>query len=144
MRLLAAISSTVGVAVLGVAAQSQAPAKSGVGLIPVSDIHSGSLGDGAESPNGRFVVLSGMDAGLLRFDRRTKQWAAANDVKLSQARWSPDGRFLAYTFNKPGTRDRFVWVVPMDTATGMPNGSPRRISMRSGGWATWSPDRLRR
>jgi Tol biopolymer transport system component len=117
---------------------SQTPAD--VRVTPVSDFRDQTAYDGAESPNGRFVVTADESGNFVRHDRKTKKWATDSSIKLQQFRWSPDGRFLAYTASLPGTRERYVWVVPMDTATGLPKGTPRRISTHAGAWSTWSPD----
>jgi Tol biopolymer transport system component len=111
----------------------------------VSDIRSDWLNDGVESPNGRFYLLTSYatnDSGFLRYDRVKRSWAYLGRENVGQnPRWSPNGRFVAYIRQAEESRDRHVWVVPMDTATGLAGGPARRVSMRPGfGPAAWSPD----
>jgi Tol biopolymer transport system component len=128
-------------ALLGIAAASQArQSPDGVTVTPLSDFRDQTSYAGAESPNGRFFVTEDLAGNFVRFNRATGRWDTDNTIQPWQARWSPNGRFLSYTRAVPGTPDRYVWVVPMDTITGMPRGTPRRISTRTGWRSAWSPD----
>lgn len=111
-----------------------------VGVTPISTLHADWLNEGAESPNGRFFVFSSYAGDrFTRYDRNTRQWATANGVTIgAHVRWSPDGRFLAYTKFDNGVRS--VWVLPMDSSTGMPRGVARKISTARASWPAWSPD----
>src|SRR4029077_4940500 len=78
------------VATVSIGAQVSRPV-----AVRVSDVHPRSFQRVAESPNGRFIVVSG-DSGLYRYDRTKKNWARLSDGVLGIAAWSPDGRFLAF------------------------------------------------
>ena len=56
------------------------------------------------------------------------------------ASWSPDGRFVAYDAPADGLRGHYIWVLPVDSATGLAKGTPRRVTMRNSGPPAWSPD----
>ena len=118
-------------------------------LAPVSDIRSDWLNDGVESPNGRFYLLTSYasnDSGFLRYDRVKRSWAYLGRGNVgANPRWSPNGRFVAYTRQAEESREWHVWLIPMDTATGLASGPPRRVSTRprigpAAGPAAWSPD----
>jgi Tol biopolymer transport system component len=129
---------------------AQSAPKAAMGkLVPVSDIRADWLEGGVESPNGRFYLLTSdaaNDSGFLRYDRAKRSWAylGRGTVGLGP-RWSPDGRFVAYVRQADESRQWYLWLVPMDTATGLAGGPPRRVSTRPGfgppgGPAAWSPD----
>ncbi|HTJ22996.1 MAG TPA: hypothetical protein VL383_11410 [Gemmatimonadaceae bacterium] len=112
---------------------------------PVSDLRSDWLNDAIESPNGRFYLLTSYasnDSGFLRYDRVKRSWAYLDRGNAGQnPRWSPNGRFVAYIRQAEQSRDRYVWIVPIDTATGLAAGASRRVSTRPGiGPVAWSPD----
>lgn len=114
-------------------------------ISPASDVHPGWLDGGAESPNGRFVVVEAQnptDPGFQRYDRKTRSWAqiAASSGRAARMRWSPDGRFIAYLHPAEGLRGRYVWIVPMDSATGLATGAARRVTTRAGGAPVWTAD----
>jgi Tol biopolymer transport system component len=129
-------------------AQSTTTAASGQ-LTAVSDIRSDWLEDGVESPNGRMYLFGSYapgDSGFLRYDRVKRSWAhLGRGNGGAQPRWSPDGRFVAFLRRTEESRDWHVWIVPMDTVTGLASGPARRVSMRpcvgpANGPAAWSPD----
>src|SRR5689334_2436408 len=118
-------------------------------LVPVSDVRSDWLDGGVESPNGRFYLLTSYasnDSGFLRYDRVKRSWAHLGHGVIGLGpRWSPDGRFVAYASRAQEAREWQLWLVPMDTTTGLAGGAPRRVSMRAladagPGMFTWSPD----
>src|SRR5689334_4388370 len=129
---------------------AQSVSKAAMGrLVPVSDIRSDWLEGGVESPNGRFYLLGSYasnDSGLLRYDRMKRSWAYLGRGNVGVGpKWSPNGRFVAYARQAEESREWQVWIIPMDTTTGLANGSPRRVSTRSGirpnyGPVAWSPD----
>lgn len=117
-------------------------------LVPVSDVRSDWLNDGIESPNGRFYLLNSYasnDSGILRYDRVKRSWAhLGRETVGNNPRWSPNGRFVAFIRQAEESRDRYVWIVPIDTATGLTGGPSRRVSTRRGiGPVAWSPDSRR-
>jgi len=112
---------------------------------PVSDLRSDWLDGGIESPNGRFYLLDSYaanDSGFLRYDRQKRSWAHLGSGNHgNNPRWSPNGRFVAYIRQGEESRDRYVWILPIDTATGLAGGPSRRVSTRPGvGPVAWSPD----
>ena len=111
-------------------------------VTPISDLRPDWLNVGDESPNGRFFVFRSFPGdSMVRYDRVTKQWATAPGVTLgAQVRWSPDGRFLAYARNNKQLQKRTVFILPMDTVTGMPRGFERRINTKPASWPAWSPE----
>lgn len=116
-----------------------------VTVVPVSDLRPDWLRDGVESPDGRYLAMrSYADESFSRYDRVTRQWAASPVTTLGMHdAWSPNGRFLAFARVPEDMRERYVWVLPMDSATGMPNGTARRVSSLPGAWPVWSPDSRR-
>ena len=136
----AACALLLTIAAAAPALHTQAPSSEAT-VTPIGELKADWLNEGAESPNGRFFVFrSYQDDAFLRYDRSTRQWASASDVELgTQLRWSPDGRFLAFA-RTGAIRNRSVWLLPMDSSTGMPRGSARRISARPASWPAWSPD----
>lgn len=140
--LLTRACAAVALAAPGIVAPLEAQLIGDVKLSPVSTLHADWLNEGAESPNGRFFVFrSYADGKFVRYDSRTKQWVTTDGVGLgSQLRWSPDGRFLAFARMSQNLSQRSVWVLPMDSSTGLPRGTPRRISTSPGSWPSWSPD----
>jgi len=155
MRVASPVSRSFGAA-LYVALASVAPLeaqsapKAAMGkLVPVSDIRSDWLDDGVESPNGRFYLLTSYaanDSGFLRYDRVKRSWAYLGRGNVGAGpRWSPNGRFVVYLRQAEESRQWHVWLVPMDTSTGLTNGPPRRVSTRpaagpAAGPPAWSPD----
>jgi dipeptidyl aminopeptidase/acylaminoacyl peptidase len=125
-----------------------APATALGKLVPVSDVRSDWLGGGVESPNGRFYLLTSdasNDSGFLRYDRVKRSWARlGRGVGGLNQRWSPDGRFVAYVRRAEEARGWEVWLVPMDTATGLASGAARRVGTRpvepGPAMVAWSPD----
>jgi len=127
-----------------VGAQISSPAPMGK-FVAVSDVRSDWLNGGVESPNGRFYLLdsySSNDSGFLRYDRVKRSWAHLGQGNSgSDPRWSPNGRFVAFIRQGEESRDRYVWLLPMDTATGLASGPARRVSTKPGiGPVAWSPD----
>jgi len=120
-------------------------------LVPVSDVRPDWLDQGIESPNGRFFLLTSYatnDSGFLRYDRVKKSWSYVGRGSVGAGpRWSPNGRFVSYV--RPDDSGQWqIWLVPMDSATGLASGPARRVSTRPGagpgmGPAVWSPDSRR-
>ena len=131
-------------AVAPAGAQTSPPLPMGK-FVVVSDLRSDWLNGGIESPNGRFYLLesySSNDSGFLRFDRVKRSWAHLGRGNVgNEPRWSPNGRFVAFIREGEESRDRYVWILPIDTATGLAGGPARRVSTKSGiGPVAWSPD----
>ena len=144
-RTVALIPLVIVVAQPPLRAQASA-APPAVRVTPISDLQPHLLDGGATSPNGRFSVFSvygHADSGYTRYDHVKKTWAfLGRDIGGFGTRWSPNGRFLAFVRLTEDARARQVWMVPMDTSTGLPSGVPRRVSTRNAvGFApAWSPD----
>lgn len=95
----------------------------------------------SQSRNDRFVAAITGNGALMRFDRRTRNWTPVPGIQIEGgSSWSPDGRFLAYTAEDPQARGDYLWLVPMDTATGLPNGTARRVSTSTASYPAFSPD----
>jgi Tol biopolymer transport system component len=127
-----------------VGAQTSTPAPMGR-FVAVSDLRPDWLNGGIESPNGRFYLLgsySSNDSGFLRYDRVKRSWAHVPEGNFgNDPRWSPNGRFVAFIRQGEESRDRYVWLLPMDTTTGLSSGPARRVSTKPGiGPVAWSPD----
>jgi Tol biopolymer transport system component len=103
----------------------------------ISPVVGRDLSHPAESPDGRFLVAVG-DSGMYEYDRTSSRWSRLGDGGQG-LKWSPDGRFLAFS-----RRDRatgwHVWVLPMDPKTGKATGAERRVTLRDGRLFCWSPD----
>ena len=110
-------------------------------VTPISDFRADWLSEGAVSPNGRFfIVASFANSSVLRYDRTTKHWTPLPEIALGRHfRFSPNGRFLTYV-RSGESEDTHVWILPLDSATALPNGTARRISTRSGRTPAFSPD----
>ena len=125
---------------------AQSATASVVTVTPISDLRPDWLGGGAESPNGRFYILSiqaTTDSGFQRYDRLKKTWTFLGKGNNGEsATWSPNGRFLAFIQWNLDIREPYIWLLPMDTATGLASGPARRISTRRAarGALAWSPD----
>ncbi len=95
-----------------------------------------SLGYIVLSPGGRFAIVES-DRILNSVDRTTgKVVRIASNSQSS--RWSPDGRFIAFQRHDDGTP--YVWIMPMNPATGLPASPGRRVSVQPGRNPAWSPD----
>ena len=141
--MIGSLTLVLGISALGVGAfaRSQSP-ETTVTMTPITDLRPEAMYDGiVESPNGRFVGMLSEKGEYIRFDRTTREWATAPSLAIGRSvRMSPDGRYLAYPAFVPSTRERSVWIAPLDTATGLPNGTPRRVSTHSSDFPAWSPD----
>ena len=105
----------------------------------ISDVQARSVHRPAESPNGRFIVVGG-DSGLYRYDRIKKNWARLSAGALGVTAWSPDGRFLALSRRDATTRVPAIWLVPIDSSTGLASGPERRVTVRTAMRPAWSRD----
>lgn len=91
------------------------------------------------SPDGRRLVitelhpLTGADIWMVDLDTRVRQPIVRTLFDESQARFSPDGRWLAYMSNESGRWDVFVRPA---------HGGGRRVqvSTAGGAWPSWSVD----
>ena len=121
------------VAAVSIGAQVSRPA-----AVRVSDVHPRAFQRAAESPNGRFIVVSG-DSGLYRYDRTKKNWTRLSDEVLGMPAWSPDGRFLAFA-RRDATRASYIWILPIDSSSGLTGGPERRVTVRTAMRPAWSRD----
>lgn len=86
------------------------------------------------SPDGRTLAfLQGQDIYLLSLDDRSVSPLAATDAWEGNAKFSPDGRFLAYVSDEPGQREIFVQPFP-------PTGRKSQASRGGANDAVWSGD----
>ncbi|HYV98510.1 MAG TPA: hypothetical protein VE967_13730 [Gemmatimonadaceae bacterium] len=137
-RFLFSFVATVA-AVSTAAAQSKTPALT---ISAAGKLYPEGYYFGAESPNKRFVVVGGEDS-FIRFDRKAGDWKVVSGVSVGNfVTWSPNGRFIASSY-RDGAPARTIWILPVDTATGLPTGTARRITTRPGAYPAWSPDSRR-
>jgi serine/threonine-protein kinase len=102
---------------------------------------------GSWHPSGRFVAFqearrdTGFDIMILALERRADTWTASGAARLfagdsvneTEPRFSPDGRWLAYTSNETGRAEIFVRAFD--------EGGKWQISSGGGRDASWSPVR---
>src|SRR5580658_2084147 len=104
------------------------------------------------SPDGQWVayVVSQVDvkqdrAGnahiwMISFDGKTERQVTNSDQSENSPRWSPDGKYLAFTSSRPGTaRGTQVWLLPRD------GGEAMQLTDTKGRLTAyeWSPDSQR-
>jgi Tol biopolymer transport system component len=115
-----------------------------VTVVPMSATHPDALGWWAESPDGRFYVATRAAGTNERYDRTTGRWEPVPELEIGpNPVWSPNGRFIAFHRTSEGERDPYIWIQPMDPATGWPNGTARRVSNVLGTFPSWSPNSRR-
>ena len=124
------------------ASSSTLLAQSTVSITPISDTRSDWVFGLAASPSGRFFALhSPTGHTLTLFNRRTGRWLDAKQVDMgAQTAWSPDDRFIATARTDRDRPGEFIWLTPIDTATGAVAGAQRRVSTSPGRSPAWSPD----
>ena len=117
-------------------------AQSTVSITPISDTRSDWGAGLAPSPSGRFFALrSYVGESVTLYDQRTRRWLNAKQVVIgAQTAWAPDDRFIATARKEPNRPGEFIWLTPIDTATGVVAGTPRRVSTSPGRAPAWSPD----
>ena len=87
----------------------------------------------------RFYLLICPDT-LALYDINSKRM-----TRLGAGGWaglvvSHDGSFLAFSRRMDGGKTPYIWTLPLNPASGMPSGPPRRASMSSGNAPAISPD----
>ena len=91
------------------------------------------------SPDGQtlaFTDLSGPDIWMLPLEGEEKPWAfLKTEAEETGAKFSPDGRWIAYQSNESG-RDE-VFLIPF-SVTG--SGGKRQVSISGGAEPVWAPD----
>ncbi|HJQ98377.1 MAG TPA: protein kinase [Candidatus Polarisedimenticolaceae bacterium] len=99
----------------------------------------GPLGPSSWSRDGKWIALNILPASrrfqiklLSLQDKRVVDFAVA-DVNQSGGRFSPDGRYLAYTSNESGVREAYVQTIP-------PGGGKWQISSGGSGGIQWHAD----
>ena len=85
-----------------------------------------------------YFVNSAGEAWL--FDRTGKTTALVAAGPLWDLNLSPTGDALAYTKAGDHRGDQFVWVLPLNPATGLASGAERRASSQQGSVPSISPD----
>ena len=77
-------------------------------------------------------ALARSDLHVMPMSKGGKPWAFVETRFVeTQARFSPDGRWVAYVTNEPGPREVYVRPFPGP-------GEKRRVSIGGGGWPQWS------
>jgi serine/threonine-protein kinase len=89
--------------------------------------------DGSQLAFTEFQPLTGADIWVLDVKTRARQALVRTLFDETWARFSPDGRTIAYMSNESGR-----WEVYLRPASG--DGSRIRISTSGGVWPCWSPD----
>jgi len=109
------------------------------------------IGGPVVSPDGKWVLFAAVDVDLKENKRTSHLWVVpvAGGVARqlpptpageSGGRWSPDGK--SYLFLSATEGSSQVWISGFDSASGMPNGAPKKITSISSeaDGAIWSPD----
>ena len=89
--------------------------------------------DGTELAFTEFQPLTGADIWVLDRRTRTRRPLVRTVFDESWARFSPDGRWIAYMSNESGR-----WDVYLRPSSGL--GSSIRVSSSGGAWPSWSND----
>jgi dipeptidyl aminopeptidase/acylaminoacyl peptidase len=105
----------------------------------------------AISPDGKWVLFAAVDVDLKENRKISHLWLVptaggparqfpGSPAGESGGRWSPDGKSYLYLSAAEGGSQ--VWVSGFDSASGMPNGAPKKITSISteADGAIWSPD----
>jgi dipeptidyl aminopeptidase/acylaminoacyl peptidase len=108
------------------------------------------LGDIAVSPDGKWVVFTVMDVDLGKNTKTPHLWIVpvaggeekaltASSAGESRARFSPDGKQIAYLTARDGSQQ--IWLASFDSSSGA-MGEPTQLTHISteADNATWSPD----
>lgn len=77
---------------------------------------------------------------LALYDIDSKRVTRIGPGRWGQVDVSRDGSFLAFARPLDAGKHTYVWTLPLNPATGLPSGPPRRASMSFGSWASISPD----
>ena len=104
-------------------------------------VASGTLQPSDWSADGRHIAFSVREGGEARtwalwvysFDDRTARPLLPADADVRHARFSPDGRWVAYVSEKAGIQD--VYLRPFSAS-----GAPTRVSAAGGTWPRWGRD----
>lgn len=96
-----------------------------------------------DSPNGKYLVIDGGTD--IRIQRRDGSLAATIPGVLRTAWWSVPSvtrsrNRVAFLRHDDQTKNNYVWTAAIDTASGALIGEPRRISIHSGNYPSFSPD----
>jgi Tol biopolymer transport system component len=112
---------------------------------PISDLRPDWLSEGLQTPNGRFFLFrSFVGDSIVLYDRVNRRWSVSSrSFSGNMVRWSPDGRFIAFVRNTGTPRQPGIWIMPFDSATGMPSGDARRVTTKPAIAPAWSPDSRR-
>jgi Tol biopolymer transport system component len=81
-----------------------------------------------------FHTVSSQDIGTLRLDDQSVSDFLSTDAREHMARFSPDGKWLAYTSNESGQDEVYVRPFPRT------EGAARLISIGGGSGPVWAPD----
>lgn len=91
------------------------------------------------SPNGRFVARS-TSTHLLMTDVGGRQSWILADGRVGSLNWSPRGDMIAYTRAGDDGSKNYVWVMPMDPATGKARGPAQRVTVGPADYPSFSLD----
>jgi len=109
------------------------------------------IGGPVVSPDGKWVLFAAVDVDLTENKRTSHLWVVptaggparqipGTPAGESGGRWSPDGKSYLYLSAAEGGSQ--VWIGGFDSASGTPNGAPKKITNISteADGAIWSPD----
>ena len=109
------------------------------------------IGGPVVSPDGKWVLFAAVDVDLTENKRTSHLWVVptaggparqipGTPAGESGGRWSPNGKSYLYLSAAEGGSQ--VWIGGFDSASGTPNGAPKKITNISteADGAIWSPD----
>ena len=92
------------------------------------------------TPDARRVYYGDSARAIWMYDRADKRSVRLADGEAWDLTVSPAGNALAFKRTSPGSADQYVWVVPLDTRSGVATGPARRVSDRQGDTPSISTD----
>ncbi len=96
--------------------------------------------DATASPGGRLIVYATKSNEIRVYDRDAKTTKLVMKTPATVVVLSPMGNLLAITRPAEGSKDVYLWTLPVDPKTALPTGEPRRVSLSVADNPRFSPD----